>query len=199
MPLLPKKYKCLGFRLMRHCHLDDVVVAFICEPTMSFTQAVTQNFAEPRNFSQVRKSVFQKLWVGDLLDEADAWLSAVDRKWPGMVDQAHCVECGNATDTFFPLLDVNRRLCKGCEASSPAYRLLRRKHALECYTQLTAADLALLPAVTLPLPETGRPTIFCLCQHVVELAEEIFGEDVKADVDVEQLEAVGVSALQQVI
>ena len=89
---------------------------------LDVTIAVTQNYAEARNFGAIRRACFVDLWGGwSRLDSADEWLAAVGRRWPALVaGRAYdCVECGEPTALALTLLG-GRRLCRcdGCPTSS---------------------------------------------------------------------------------
>eukprot|EP00729_Bicosta_minor_P002526 gene2526-9419_t len=162
---------------------------------LDLTVAVTQNFAELRNLPIVRRSVFRTLWIGDLLHESDKWLAAVSEKWPGLVDPSHCVECGTATDTVLPLLS-NRRLCSGCEQVGPAYALFSAADATKCY-KLGLDKLMTLPHVVKPAAgeDNAPPVPYFLQQHVLELAEAVYGKDTESSGQYVDQRSFGGSAL----
>jgi hypothetical protein len=145
---------------------------------LDVTIAVTQNYAEARNFGAIRRACFVDLWGGwSHLDNADEWLAAVGRRWPALVAaRAHdCVECGEPTALALTLLG-GRRLCRACSLASPGYRLLAARDARQCF-DLADEDLAPLPAVRRRHPRGGGGggalQRFYLRAHGRELAEEL--------------------------
>lgn len=170
-------------------------IYYLSRLNLDLTVAVTQNFAELRNLPIVRRSVFRTLWIGDLLHESDKWLAAVSEKWPGLVDPTHCVECGMATDTVLPLLS-NRRLCSGCEQVGPAYALFSAADATKCY-KLGLDKLMTLPHVVKPAAgeDNAPPVPYFLQQHVLELAEAVYGKDTESSGQYVDQRSFGGSAL----
>lgn len=102
---------------------------------LDLTVAVTQNIAELQYFPQVRRAVFERLWVGDRMDDADNWLANVAAEWPELEDSSSCVVCGQQTSTVLPLAG-DRRLCSECVKIGTDYRIMSADDATRDYGKL---------------------------------------------------------------
>jgi len=137
---------------------------------LELSAALTHNYANPRDFVAVRKSVFCHLWNSmEHLDSACKWNDAVRAAYPGIGSPNRCVRCDKKTDLRFSLLG-GLVLCRNCALGNcHLYGILSAKDAKKRFYLRHCDSIQELPSVWYDDVQ------YFLRAHLHELAEEIHG------------------------
>jgi len=137
---------------------------------LELSAALTHNYAHPRDFVAVRKSVFCNLWKSmEHLDSACEWNDAVRAAYPEIGSLNRCVRCDKETHLRLSLLG-GLVLCRDCALGNcHLYGILSAKDAKKRFYLRHCDSIQELPSFWYDDVQ------YFLRAHLHELAEEIHG------------------------